>query len=121
MSGEDKGMTAKQKSFNAGRVFSVLLVFVLVIGILTSCGTTMVDDANKNIIVEPEELDAPSVNVYYNISSGMAAYLNDENYAKVIYSAYSAVDDAWNGTKKTVKSVGDVVSDADGAFFTDGF
>ncbi|MBO5452671.1 MAG: hypothetical protein J6A69_01765 [Clostridia bacterium] len=114
-------MTAKQKSFNAGRVFSVLLVFVLVIGMLTSCGTTMVDDANKNIIVEPEKLDAPSVNVYYNISSGMAAYLNDENYAKVIYSAYSAVDDAWNGTKKTVKTVGDVVSDADGAFFTDGF
>ncbi len=93
----------------------VLLILLLVFGL---CGCSAITDTeNKNIIVKKEEAKVPAVDIYYNISDTMAQYLADETFSKVIYSAYSAVDDAWNNTTKTIFTVGKDINTAGDNFF----
>ena len=86
---------------------------------LCACGT-LTDTDNKNETAPPENFDNPKVSFYCDVSSGMQKYLNDVNYPKVVYSAYSAVTNAWPNTNSKVYLVSDSVNDGNKSYFTSG-
>ncbi|MBR1738285.1 MAG: hypothetical protein IJ736_14980, partial [Firmicutes bacterium] len=94
---------------------------IIALGAFVGCDEKVQKNVSYNLNIKEQEPKFEGIDIYYDISSDMKNYAEDENFEKIVYSAYSVSNDmiATTDKKCNVFTVGSEVEGDGGKSFSD--
>ncbi|MBR1445069.1 MAG: hypothetical protein IJ583_16240 [Firmicutes bacterium] len=97
------------------------LSVIIAMGAFVGCDEKVQKNVSYNLNIKQQEPKFEGIDIYYDISSDMKACADDENFEKIVYSAYSVSNDmiATTDKKCSVFMVGSDITEETGKSFSD--